>query len=108
MKAYAGEPVATGPHRGETQYDRCMGARKATATARVTVTIPSDLVPGIDRIEKNLTRFILETVRHEIQHRRRQEPLRPLRHPHPETAEPAELGPGKWAHGISSGRRSSR
>ena len=69
-----------------------MGGRKDTTTARVTVTLPSDVVQDIDRIEKNRSRFILEAVRHELQHRRRQELLRSLHHPHPETAELAELG----------------
>jgi len=74
--------------------------RKDTTTARVTVTLPGDVVRDIDQIEKNRSRFILEAVRHEIRHRRRQELLRSLQHPHPETAELAELGLAEWARQL--------
>lgn len=77
-----------------------MGTRKDATTARVTVTLPGDVVRDIDQIEKNRSRFILEAVRHEIQHRRRQELFRSLQHPHPETAELAELGLAEWARQL--------
>jgi metal-responsive CopG/Arc/MetJ family transcriptional regulator len=35
-------------------------------TARVTVTLPVDLVEGIDRVERNRSRFIAEAVEHEL------------------------------------------
>jgi hypothetical protein len=77
-----------------------MGARKDTTTARVTVTLPGDIVRDIDQMEKSRSQFILEAVRHEIQHRRRQELLRSLQHPHPETVELAELGLAEWARQL--------
>jgi hypothetical protein len=77
-----------------------MGARKDTTRARVTVTLPGDVVRDIDQIETNRSRFILDAVRHEIQHRRRQELRRSLQHPHPETVELAELGLAEWARQL--------
>jgi hypothetical protein len=74
-----------------------MGVRKDTTTTRVTVTLPGDVVREIDQIEKNRSRFIVDAVRHEVQHRRRPELLRSLRHPHPESVELAELGLAEWA-----------
>ena len=46
-------------------------ARTAPPTERVTVTMPGELVAGIDRIEGNRSRFIAEAVRHELQRRHR-------------------------------------
>ena len=52
---------------------------------RVTVTMPVDLIAGIDRVERNRSRFIAETVRNELQRRQRLELMRSLEAPHPET-----------------------
>src|SRR5512138_3604448 len=41
-------------------------------TARVTVTLPVDLVEEIDRVEANRSRFVAVAVEHEIEHRRRE------------------------------------
>ncbi len=65
--------------------------------ARVTVTLPSQLVRDIDRLERNRSRFILEAVHRELQRRRRRELARSLRHPHAETAKLAEAGFEEWA-----------
>jgi len=43
---------------------------------RVTVTMPAELVAGINRIERNRSCFIAEAVRHELKRRQRQELLR--------------------------------
>ncbi len=64
---------------------------------RVTVTFPPELLRGIDRQERNRSRFIQEAVRRELERRRREELIRSLRHPHPESQELAELGFDEWS-----------
>jgi hypothetical protein len=63
---------------------------------RVTVTLPAELVAGIDRYERNRSRFIAAAVAREIERRRREELLRSLKSPHPETGEVARLGLADW------------
>jgi Arc/MetJ-type ribon-helix-helix transcriptional regulator len=70
------------------------------ATERVTVTLPVELVEGIDRLERNRSRFIAEAVEHELVSRRREGLVRSLRAPHPEAAELAEAGFADWAADI--------
>lgn len=55
---------------------------------RVTVTMPAELVAGIDRIER----------------RQRQELLRSLQEPHPDSLITAELGLETWSQGRRAGR----
>jgi hypothetical protein len=69
-------------------------------TERVTVTLPLELLKGIDRFERNRSRFVAEAVEHELVRRRRQELLRSLKHPHPEAAELAESGLAAWAASL--------
>jgi len=69
-------------------------------TERVTVTLPIDLVEGIDRFEKNRSRFITEAVAHELVRRRREGLLRSLASPHPEAAELAETGLADWGASL--------
>jgi Arc/MetJ-type ribon-helix-helix transcriptional regulator len=69
-------------------------------TARVTVTLPADLVEEIDRLEKNRSKFVLEGVRREVQRRRREALKRSLRSPHPESAQLAEAGLRAWADSL--------
>lgn len=69
-------------------------------TERVTVTLPIDLVTRIDRLERNRSRFITEAVQRELEHRRREELLRSLEHPHPEAAELAAEGLAAWEAGL--------
>jgi hypothetical protein len=66
------------------------------ATERVTVTLPTELVKDIDRIERNRSRFIAEAVEHELVRRRRAGLLQSLKNPHPEVAE-SEAGMAEWA-----------
>ncbi len=74
------------------------------ATAeRVTVTLASELVQGIDRYERNRSRFIAEAVAHELTRRRREGLLRSLQNPHPEGAEMAALGLADWGAKLPSG-----
>jgi len=72
-------------------------------TERVTVTLPIDLVEGIDRLERNRSRFITEAVEHELVRRRREGLLRSLRSPHPEAGELAETGLAEWGAGLPPG-----
>lgn len=69
-------------------------------TERVTVTLPVDLVEGIDRFERNRSRFITEAVEHELVRRRREGLLRSLASPHPEAAELAETGLADWGASL--------
>lgn len=70
---------------------------------RVTVTIPAELVAGIDRFERNRSRFIAEAVRHELKRRRRKELLCSLEDPHPDSLATAELGLASWSQGLPPG-----
>lgn len=69
-------------------------------TERVTITLPIDLVEGIDRFERNRSRFIAEAVKHELVRRRREDLLRSLASPHPEAAELAETGLADWGTSL--------
>jgi post-segregation antitoxin (ccd killing protein) len=64
---------------------------------RVTVTIPSDLLRDVDRLERNRSRFIQDAVRHEVERRRTEELARSLRNPHPESTLLAAEGMAEWA-----------
>jgi len=68
---------------------------------RVTVTMPAELVAGIDRVERNRSRFIAEAVRHELQRRQRLELQRSLRSPHPDSLATAALGLTDWAEAMA-------
>jgi hypothetical protein len=65
-------------------------------TARVTVTLPPEIVAEIDRREKNRSRFVLDAVRREVLRRRREELRRSLSSPHVETSELADAGLEEW------------
>ncbi len=65
-------------------------------TERVTVTLAAELVKGIDRLERNRSRFIAEAVEHELARRRRESLLNSVSNPHPETADLADTGLGDW------------
>jgi len=66
------------------------------ASERVTVTLRSDLLEEIDRVERNRSRFIAQAVERELQRRRREALLQSVANPHPETAVLADLGVGDW------------
>jgi len=74
-----------------------------STTERVTVTLPTELVDRIDRLERNRSRFVAEAVRHELTRRRRAELQRSLSHPHAETVENAELGLDAWGAALPGG-----
>lgn len=71
-----------------------------TTLERVTVTLPAELVAGIDRLEKNRSRFIVAAVEHELARRRREGLLVSIRNPHPETAQFEKLGLAEWAASL--------
>jgi hypothetical protein len=68
--------------------------------ARVTVTLPSEVVRAIDREEINRSRFVLKAVTHELDRRRHEQLRQSLRQPHPESLEMAEAGFATWAEGL--------
>ena len=70
---------------------------------RVTVTMPAELVAGIDRVERTRSRFIADAVRHELKRRQRQVVLRSLEEPHPDSLITAELGLDEWSQGLPAG-----
>jgi hypothetical protein len=74
-----------------------------TPSERVTVTMPAELIAGIDRFERNRSRFIADAVRHELKRRRRQELLRSLEEPHPDSLTTASLGLESWSQGLPAG-----
>lgn len=74
-----------------------------TNRARITVTLPDELVQDIDRRERNRSKFILEAVEHELEARRRQELLASVLNPHPQSEEVAEAGLGDWGRLASAG-----
>ncbi len=51
--------------------------------ARVTITLPPDLVEGIDLVERNRSRFISEAMTHELARRRRAGLITAIRNPRP-------------------------
>jgi hypothetical protein len=71
-----------------------------TNLERVTVTLPAELVAGIDQLEKNRSRFIAIAVEHELARRRREGLLLSIRKPHIEAEEVAELGFAEWASSL--------
>ena len=71
------------------------------SNARVTVTLPSEVVRAIDREEVNRSRFVLKAVTRELERRRTQQLRQSLLHPHPESLEMAEAGFATWAEGLA-------
>ena len=67
---------------------------------RITVTLRSELLEEIDRVERNRSRFIAQAVEHELQRRRREALLQSVVNPHPETAELADIGTGDWVQDL--------
>ena len=69
-------------------------------TARVTVTLSADLVDGIDRIERNRSRFIAEAVKHELTRRRQAGLLQSIRSPHADTVALVDTGLADWVSDL--------
>ena len=83
------------------QYDHiyCHTQDMANA-ARVTVTLSAELVEGIDRLERNRSRFIAEAVKHELARRRREALLNSVHSPHPETVDLADTSLAEWTSDL--------
>ena len=75
--------------------------------ARVTITLPPELVAEIDRRERNRSRFVLDAVRREVTRRRREELRRSLANPHPEASELADAGLEEWGARRDAGEDST-
>ena len=69
-------------------------------TARVTVTLAADLVEGIDRIERNRSRFIAEAVQHELTRRRQAALLQSIHSPHADTVALVDTGLADWVSDL--------
>ncbi len=72
-------------------------------TARVTVTLPAELVEEIDRVETNRSHFVAVAVEREIQRRRREALLASVRRPHPESVALAAEGMAEWGSQAADG-----
>jgi hypothetical protein len=72
-------------------------------TERVTVTLPVELIAGIDQFETNRSRFVAEAVAHEVARRRREALRASLAAPHPEALGVAEEGLAAWGCGLDEG-----
>jgi hypothetical protein len=68
--------------------------------ARVTVTLAADLVDGIDRIERNRSRFIAEAVEHELMRRRQAGLLQSIHSPHADTVALVDAGLADWVSDL--------
>ncbi|MFN7989462.1 MAG: ribbon-helix-helix domain-containing protein [Thermoanaerobaculia bacterium] len=68
--------------------------------ARVTVTLPGDLVAEMDRAAPNRSRFVLEAVTRELGRRRRAALRLSLSSPHPDALVVAEAGVGEWGRSL--------
>ena len=64
--------------------------------ARVTVTLPAELVREIDRHARNRSRFVLDSIQRELERRRREELRRSLNSPHADSGTLAEAGEREW------------
>ena len=71
--------------------------------ARVTVTLPEELVREIDRRERNRSRFVLHSIQRELARRRREELRRSLQSPHAESEVLAEAGEREWLGNLPDG-----
>ena len=76
-----------------------------SAIARVTVTLATELVEGIDRLAKNRSRFIAEAVQNELARRRREDLLRSVGSPHPETVDLADTALADWTSDLPDDER---
>jgi hypothetical protein len=68
--------------------------------ARVTVTLPEDLVAEMDRTAPNRSRFVVEAVTRELARRRRAALRVSLSSPHPDSLTVAEAGVGEWGRSF--------
>ena len=67
---------------------------------RVTVTLRSDLLEEIDKLERNRSKFIGQAVERELHRRRREALLQSVSNPHPETTGLKEIGLADWVKDL--------
>ena len=72
-------------------------------TERVTVTLPVELVQGIDHFEHNRSRFVAEAVENELVRRKRQGLLNSLQNPHPDVAHLVDENLADWNATLPTG-----
>lgn len=70
---------------------------------RVTITLPEEIIRDIERQESNRSKFILQAVQHELEHRRLEELLRSLHNPHPDSEQLAQAGVPEWMDELPEG-----
>jgi post-segregation antitoxin (ccd killing protein) len=70
---------------------------------RVTITLPEEIIRDIDRREHNISRFVLEAVRRELDRRRKEELRRSLQTPHLDSADTAQAGFADWVERLPDG-----
>jgi len=68
---------------------------------RIRITLAADLLAKIDGVDRSRSRFISEAVRHELSQRRRDELLRSLAVPLPETKALQEAALGDWLADVA-------
>jgi len=87
---------------GLLEYDHILShtVEAMAESARVTVTLPADLVEDIDRLERNRSRFIAEAVAHELTRRRQAALLQSLRSPHADTEALVDTGLADWVSDL--------
>lgn len=69
-------------------------------TERVTVTLPVELLAGIDRFERNRSRFVAEAVANELIRRKRAELQVSVNNPHPDTEAFVDGGLADWVASL--------
>lgn len=68
--------------------------------ARVTITLPAEIVSAIEHEDHNRSRFVLQAVTRELDRIQREQLVKSLQAPHPESLELAETGFNAWASGL--------
>ena len=79
----------------------CLSSHEAFTSAIGSATYArEELVAGIERIKRNLSRFIGEAECDELKRRQRQELVRSLEESHPDSLTTAEMGVENWNQGL--------
>ena len=73
------------------------------ASARVTITLPEEMVHEIDGRERNRSRFVQRAVARELDRLRQEELQRSLDNPHTDIEVVAESGFSEWADRAAAG-----
>jgi predicted transcriptional regulator len=89
-------------HNWAVEYDHIVShtIEAMADTARVTITLAAELVEGIDRLERNRSRFIAEAIAHELTRRRHAALLQSVRRPHADTVALVDTGLTDWVSDL--------